>query len=107
MLSWACHRCDTLHTQNPEECRSCGHGIFRPVGQSELSERSVGGKSPEPYTVDATTGTTKKGDIESSPDVRPDGSINRKGKSNELLCDEDRDSRQGDALLSRLVSLVR
>jgi predicted nucleic acid-binding Zn-ribbon protein len=76
-MAWACERCDTLHTQNPAECRDCGHNIFKPVSDAELRRRSTGTESPESMSEQAvqTMGTSSKPDMESSPDVAIDGSI--------------------------------
>lgn len=76
-MPWACDRCGTIHTQNPAECRSCGHQIFDPVSRQELARRSEGINDPE--TMDAedirTMGTTPDPEYDSSPDVAVDGSI--------------------------------
>lgn len=76
-MAWACEQCDTLHTQNPAECRDCGHNIFNPVSDAELRQRSTGNKSTESKSEQAvqTLGTTSEPDVESSPDVAIDGSI--------------------------------
>jgi predicted nucleic acid-binding Zn-ribbon protein len=84
-MAWACDRCGTLHTQNPAECRSCGHQIFEPVSDAELQRRSEDTEQPE--TVDdssvQTMGTITEPDHDSSPDVAVDGSIADDNKQTE------------------------
>jgi predicted ATP-dependent serine protease len=75
MRAWACSRCNQLHTQNPGECRECGHRIFRPVSVEELDQRSTESPSPESYEPDLTVSSHEQHKIETSPDVAPDGSI--------------------------------
>jgi len=76
-MSWACDRCRTVHTQNPAECRACGHEIFEPVSAHDVGRRSKG--IDEPDALDGadvqTMGTTPDPDYESSPDVADDGSV--------------------------------
>ena len=90
MRGWACDRCETVHTQNAKECRSCGYHVLRPVSAEELERLSSGVEEPDSAQPD-TVGATPEPSFESSPDVAADGSINRS--------DEDRNS---EGLLARL-----
>lgn len=83
-MAWECDRCGTIHTQNPSECRSCGHNIFQPVSDAELQRQSTSHTSPTASAVSAgqVTGTAQEPDYDSSPDVAVDGSV----------ADEDTDS---------------
>jgi len=74
-MNWACERCGTLHTQNPNECRNCGETTFGPVHDEELPD--TGGQGPEAVETDRTQtyGTTPEPDFESGPDVAVDGSV--------------------------------
>lgn len=76
-MAWACDRCGTLHTQNPAECRSCGHQIFTPVSRDELARQSEGIDDPAALDDETiqTMGTTPDPEYDSSPDVAVDGSI--------------------------------
>lgn len=76
-MAWACDRCGTLHTQNPSECRNCGHQIFEPIGDTELRRHSESTTQPEAIDDSAvkTMGTSVEPDYDSSPDVAVDGSI--------------------------------
>ncbi|WP_440989246.1 amino acid permease [Haloarchaeobius baliensis] len=102
MRGWACKRCAEIHTQNPNECRNCGHGIFRPVSKSELSERSTGGDTPEPFTPTYTVGSAPDEEVEKSPDVNLDGSINRPDEE-----DDPNAQKQEGGLLARLLRWFR
>jgi len=74
-MNWACERCGTLHTQNPNECRNCGETTFAPVRDEELPD--TGGQGPEAVETDhaQTYGTTPEPDFDSGPDVAVDGSV--------------------------------
>ena len=76
-MAWACDRCDTIHTQNPSECRKCGHQIFQPVSDEQLKQQSRGVQSPEAAEVNRnqTIGTESEAQYAESPDVAVDGSI--------------------------------
>lgn len=76
-MAWECDRCETLHTQNPRECRSCGHNIFQPVSDAELQRPSTSNTSPDRSTVTSAqvTGTAQDPDYDTSPDVAIDGSV--------------------------------
>ena len=76
-MAWACDRCDTIHTQNPSECRKCGHQIFQPVSDEQLEQQSRGVQSPEAAEVNRnqTIGTESEAQYAASPDVAVDGSI--------------------------------
>jgi len=76
-MPWACNRCRTVHTQNPDECRNCGHRIFSPTTAEDVSNRSDGIESPESVSVDRdrVMGSTPDPDYDSSPDVSVDGSV--------------------------------
>lgn len=84
-MAWACDRCDTLHTRNPKQCRSCGFSRFRPVSDSELRDRSSGGESPASLSPDEIGSAGSAPDTDSvgtkSPDVAVDGSV--KGDSSQ------------------------
>lgn len=97
MTGWACNRCDQLHTQNPHECRNCGHGIFRPVSEEELQEASTGGDQPEAYEPELTVGSPQETEYARSPDVNPDGSV----------ATPDSQSRNDMGLIARILSWVR
>lgn len=85
-MPWACDRCRTVHTQNPDECRNCSHRVFDPIGPGEVERRSEGVESPDPVSVDRTQvmGTERDPDYESSPDVSLDGSV-ESGEANAEL----------------------
>ena len=76
-MAWACDRCDTIHTQNPSECRKCGHQIFQPVSDEQLKQQSLGVQGPEAAEVNRnqTIGTESEAQYAESPDVAVDGSI--------------------------------
>lgn len=76
-MAWECERCRTVHTQNPGECRQCGHPIFRPLTAAELDQRSEGIEAPETIDLNSVQvmGTEAEPDYPSSPDVAVDGSI--------------------------------
>ena len=76
-MAWACGRCDTTHTQNPAECRNCGHKIFSPVSDSELKQRgtSTGSNRRADIESDQLIGTVTDPDYRSSPDVTVSGDI--------------------------------
>ena len=76
-MAWACDRCDTTHTQNPAECRNCGHKIFSPVSDSELKQRgtSTGSNRRADIESDQLIGTVTDPDYRSSPDVTVSGDI--------------------------------
>lgn len=105
MVAWACARCDTLHTQNPGECRNCGHGIFRPVSDSELQSRSRGEPTPVSQDIDLTAGTTPELEVGRSPDVNPDGSIKLQGGGEEQAQNKDQRGAT-EAIINRLSSLL-
>jgi len=45
-MFWMCTRCETVHTQNSDECRECTATTFEPVAESDLqSSSSTGPKS--------------------------------------------------------------
>lgn len=78
MDAWTCERCKTIHTQNPDSCRSCGHRIFRPTQREELERRSGEIDSPQAMTDFENAGSGgKEPDHRGSPDVAIDGSIKR------------------------------
>ena len=99
--AWACDRCSTLHTSNPDKCRSCGYNIMRPVSGEELRQRGDGVEKPESLDLD----DIKKPAVDDaggddSPDLNPDGSL-----STETSVEpEDTDTHQTDSsgVLSRL-----
>lgn len=72
-MNWLCARCHAVHTQNARECRECGHSILEPTSSEELQRRSQGVETPAAADVQ-TTGTRKRPEYESSPDVDTDGS---------------------------------
>lgn len=76
-MAWACERCRTIHTQNPSECRSCGHEIMEPVSGEQLEQQSTGVESPQAAEIsdDQIAGEKVEYEYESSPDVAVDGSI--------------------------------
>jgi predicted nucleic acid-binding Zn-ribbon protein len=76
-MAWACDRCDTIHTQNPSECRNCGHHIFQPVSDERLRQQGRGAQSYEPAEINSNQkiGTTSESQYTKSPDVAVDGSI--------------------------------
>jgi DNA-directed RNA polymerase subunit RPC12/RpoP len=76
-MAWACGRCDTTHTQNPAECRNCGHKIFSPVSDSELKQRgtSTGSNRRADIESDQLIGTVTDPNYRSSPDVTVSGDI--------------------------------
>lgn len=79
--AWKCARCGTGHSQNPAECRSCGHGIFEPITESELAEMSNGVDSPDSMDLSGRAApASKEPSVESGPDVAPDGSLVRDEK---------------------------
>lgn len=78
MRAWSCELCDSVHTKNPNNCRKCGHHVFRPVYTDELRERSEGNPNIDPIELDYTVGSPRDYDIESSPDLNLDGSIKRR-----------------------------
>lgn len=98
MRAWACERCDELHTQNPSECRNCGHGVFRPISESELRQRSSPSDGPDSFTPEHTVGSLPEEEVEKSPDVNPDGSIKRP---------DDADGEQDDAGDAGLLARIR
>lgn len=76
-MAWKCDRCGTLHTQNPTECRECGHQIFSPVSNRSLRERTSKHTAPkgiEPQR-DQIIGTTPDDDYDRGPDVAKDGTL--------------------------------
>lgn len=75
-MLWVCERCRTIHSQNPSECRNCGHRILDSMHAREY-ERKYDEEPPEPVDDAITMGTTPDPNFESSPDVAVDGSINR------------------------------
>lgn len=81
-MPWACTRCGTLHTQNPSDCRECGHRIFTSVSREEAGQRSEGIEGPDPLSDDEilSMGTEPDPEFESSPDLNPDGSIKTESK---------------------------
>jgi hypothetical protein len=76
-MAWACDRCRTVHTQNPNKCRSCGHQIFEPVSNEQLKQQSTGIESPQAIEInqDQIAGESVESEYDSSPDVAVDGSI--------------------------------
>lgn len=94
-MPWACDRCGTIHTQNPAECRSCGHGIFAPISRKEVARQSAGVDAPEAMADEevGTMGTAPDPDYDSSPDVAVDGSI--AGDSNESPNDSPKPTASG------------
>lgn len=76
-MAWACDRCETIHTQNPSECRECGHQIFQPVSDEQLKQQNRRVQSPEAAEVNRnqTIGTNSEAQYAESPDVAVDGSI--------------------------------
>ena len=101
MKAWACGRCDQIHTQNPDACRSCGHKIFRPVSEKELRERSPDNNTPESTSVETTVGGAKEIQTTGSPDVNLDGSMSRSEEEKP----ESNPAQKG--IFSRLVSWIR
>ena len=96
-MLWVCDRCGTIHSQNPPECRNCGHRIFDSMQPTEY-ERQYGEEPPEAVDDAITMGTTPEPDFESSPDVAVDGSIDT-GNDQEANSNQ----QQGDSsLLGRL-----
>jgi len=74
-MFWLCTRCETVHTQNPEECRECTATTFEPVAESDLQPNSPTGLDALDDTEALTYGTTPDPGFESSPDVAVDGSV--------------------------------
>ena len=74
-MNWACGRCGTLHTQNPNECRNCGKATFRPVRHEELPDTGDQGPEAVETTRTQTYGTTPEPDFDSGPDVAVNGSV--------------------------------
>lgn len=74
---WVCDRCNRVHTQNPSECRSCGHHILRPADQADLEAASSGIESPEPMDLSESRelGTPSEEESVTGPDLNPDGSL--------------------------------
>jgi len=82
-MHWACGRCGTLHTQNPNECRNCGETTFKPVRDEELPD--TGGQGPEAVEPDRTQtyGAAPEPDFISGPDVAVDGSVDASEQPND------------------------
>ena len=76
-MYWRCDHCGTIHTQNPRECRRCGHGVFAPVSAAELERHSEGTEAPEAMTDVPTYGSASESSGVSGPDVALDGSVQR------------------------------
>ncbi|AAV44383.1 unknown (plasmid) [Haloarcula marismortui ATCC 43049] len=74
-MFWMCTRCETVHTQNPDECRECTATTFEPVAESDLQSSSSTGPDALDDTDTQTYGTTPDPGFESSPDVAVDGSV--------------------------------
>ena len=89
-MAWECERCRTIHTQNPSECRSCGHKIFSPINDRELERRTDSNTSVESSDISEgqTMGTSKDPNFEKSPDVAKDGSVKAGGTSPSPSVDE-------------------
>jgi len=81
-MLWVCDRCGTIHSQNPLECRECGHRIFDSMHADEY-ERKYDEEPPAPVDDAITMGTTPEPDFDSSPDVAVDGSVDRDNGSRE------------------------
>jgi predicted nucleic acid-binding Zn-ribbon protein len=79
-MQWECDRCETVHTQNPSECRSCGNRAFRPVSD----EQTTASAREDQAALDAgdvdTYGTTSTEPFDSGPDVAADGSLERESE---------------------------
>jgi len=98
-MNWRCKHCGRIHTQNPKQCRQCGHEILRPVSDAEIEREGSGAPTPEPMDTDdvQTYGRTEP-EYQSAPDVALDGSIRR----------EETDSRDGSqGLLARVRQWLR
>lgn len=95
-MLWVCDRCQTIHSQNPPECRNCGHRILDSMHANEY-ERKYDEEPPEPVNDAITMGTTPDPDFESAPDVAVDGSISRDepGENHD-------DQSQSEGVLTRL-----
>ena len=91
-MPWACERCQTIHTQNAKECRSCGHPVFQPVSRERLEQRSTGVDAPQSIEIEENQLTGQQTDPEysSSPDVSLDGSIKNPGGSENVSVDASR-----------------
>jgi predicted ATP-dependent serine protease len=100
MNGWKCNRCGQLHTQNPGECRSCGHRILSPASNGELQRASEGVDTPDPIEVEHTVGSLEEDTFESSPDVAVDGSIERESTQQES-------GERNQGLISRFLSWFR
>lgn len=103
-MAWECDRCGQVHTQNPAECRSCGHRVLAPVSDAELRSRSEERDSPEPLEMDTRSlGAPSDEDLPSGPDTAPDGSLIASDDSAERTTEEPGASdRFGWRLSSRL-----
>lgn len=82
-MYWRCDHCRQLHTQNPKECRQCGHGVFQPVTEAELERAADGVDAPAAMDRVRTTGSTDVSVGSPSPDVAPDGSIDREEQASD------------------------
>ncbi|MCQ4332335.1 amino acid permease [Natronomonas sp. F2-12] len=66
-----------MHTQNPAECRNCGHRIFSPVSDGELKQRTSPTELNRQADIenDQVMGTAPEPDYQSSPDVTVTGDV--------------------------------
>lgn len=77
-MNWKCKQCGTVHIQNPARCRQCGNELLTPMSDAELERQSEGTTAPDAMdSEEIRTYGSKQPEYESSPDVAPDGSIER------------------------------
>lgn len=86
-MNWRCKHCGRIHTQNPKQCRQCGHKILRTVSDAELEHEGTGAPTPEPMDTDdvRTYGRTEP-EYESSPDVAWTAQYNARSPTMEVVC---------------------
>lgn len=98
-MQWECDRCETVHTQNPSECRNCGNRTFGPIPDEQMpaSERD----NPEAIDSDDvhTYGTTSTETFDSGPDVAADGSLKSESQTTDSPSNDDT---AGNAVLRTL-----
>jgi hypothetical protein len=82
-MYWECRNCTELHTQNPKECRNCGHGIFKPVSSVEVEDRAEGIEPPDSLDDVQTYRTADEPVGNPSPGVALDGSVARDSETDQ------------------------